>query len=94
MTECKKKIDPPLVFTGHVTRYEASGARRFQFNLTEGRNELSFLLRDEPETSDPMFSTMASAVTGAYATKTGIEVTTYEQFEESGVFLVNIIRGA
>ena len=92
MTDRLNKIDPPFVFTGNVTRSESSGARRFQFNLSDGRNEPSFLIRDAPDTSDPMFVTMSVTVALAYATKTHVEVTSYHQFEDSKIYLVNILR--
>ena len=93
MTDCSKQVEPLLVFTGDVTRYEASGARGFQFNLSDGQKELSFLLRSAPDTSDQMFVTMSVSIALAYSTKTQVEVTCYDQLD-SGVYYVNIIRGA
>lgn len=95
MTGRSKQLNPPFVVTGNVGSYEASGGSAasclFTFYVSDAHQEGSFQLR--PDTPAPMFGTMAMTVAVAYATKTQIEVTSYDQLG-SGLYLVNLIRGA
>jgi hypothetical protein len=85
----------PILATGQVTSFEASSSGRgsdlFSFHLTTGAGGASFQLR--PDTPAGMFAAMATVVTTSYFQGRSVQVTSYDQLS-SGVYLVNIIRGA
>jgi len=89
-------INAPFVLTGMVKSYEASGGGPnsclFSFYVTDGAQDASFQLRGD--TPPAMFAAMAVIVAAAYAASTTlIQITSFERLN-SGVYLVNLIRGA